>query len=170
MSKWHCAIDGAKYGPVSAQDLRNWLMEGRLKPTDHVWTEGMDDWAPYNTVEELNSGIVVQDGGAVYVQGPDQIGLQQGNGLAVAGMVLGIVSLVLVCLWFISLPCAIVGLCLSAAGKGRARETNSGGGMAVAGIALSCVTLALLLIILLVTFFMGIGMMERALENMPRHR
>jgi len=169
MSKWHCAIDGRKYGPVSAQELRKWLAEGRLKPADHVWTEGMADWVPYNTVEELNTGIVPQAGVGVYVQGPVQIGPRQGNGLAVAGMVLGIVSLVLICIWFVSLPCAIVGLCLSVVGKNKARETNSGGGMAITGLVLSCVTLALLVIILL-TFLMGIGMMGEALRNLPRHR
>ena len=89
---------------------------------------------------------------AVYVQAPVQ--QPPGNGLAVAGMVLGIVSLVLFCLWFISLPGAIVGLCLSAAGKNKAKITNSGGGMAITGIILSCVTLALLLL-LLVGVIMG---------------
>ena len=166
MSKWHCAINGAKYGPVSAQDLRNWLVEGRLKPTDHVWTEGMPDWAPYNTVEELNSGIVVQVGGGAYVQGPGQAGPQQSNGMAIAGMVLGIVSLPLLCLWFIGLPCAIAGLCLSFVGKSRARETDSGGGMAIAGIVLSCITLALAFIALVV----GISLIGSILQNMPRHR
>jgi len=168
MSKWHCAIDGRKYGPVSAQELRNWLAEGRLKPTDHVWSEGLADWVPYNTVEELNSGIVPQVGGS-YVQGAGQVGPQQDNGLAVAGMVLGIVSLVLICLWPVSLPCAIVGLCLSVVGKNKARETNSGGGMAITGLVLSCVTLALL-VILLVTFLMGISVMGGALRNLPISR
>jgi len=168
MSKWHCAIDGSKYGPVSAQELHNWLAEGRLKPTDDVWTEGMADWVPYNTVEELNTGIVPQ-AGVVYVQGPGQVGPQQGNGLAVAGMVLGIVSLVLICIWFVSLPCAIVGLCLSVVGKNKALETNSGGGMAITGLVLSCITLALLVIVL-VMFLMGIGMMGEALRNLPRGR
>jgi len=169
MSKWHCAIDGKKYGPVSAQELRGWLAEGRLRPDDHVWTEGMADWAPYNTVEELNSGIVPQVGGEVYMQGPGRTGPQQGNGLAVAGMVLGIVSVPLVCLWFISLPCAIVGLCLSVVGKNKARETNTGGGMAITGLVLSCVTLGLL-VIGLIAFLMGIGMMGEALRNLPRAR
>ena len=165
MSKWHCAIDGRKYGPVSARELRNWLSQGRLKPTDHVWTEGMADWAPYNTVEELNSGIV-PPGGGVSLQGPGQVVPQQGNGLAVAGMVLGIVSVPFICVWPIGLVCAIVGLCLSVVGKNKAQETNSGGGMAMAGLVLSCVTLALLLIGLVV----GLSMMNSIFRNLPRHR
>ncbi len=103
------------------------------------------------------------------MQGPGLAGPQQGNGLAVAGMVLGIVSLVLICIWFVSLPCAIVGLCLSVVGKNKALETNSGGGMAITGLVLSCVTLALL-VVLLVMFFMGLGMMGSAFRNLPRPR
>ena len=43
MNKWHCAIGSTKYGPVSAEDMRKWIAEGRLRPTDNVWTEGMPD-------------------------------------------------------------------------------------------------------------------------------
>ena len=132
MNKWHCAIDGKKYGPVSGQDLRQWLAEGRLKPTDHVWTEGMVGWVPLHTVEEFSNAPVPQ----TYAQVPTQTAPQQGNGMAVAGMVLGIVSLVLICIWFLSPILAIVGLCLSIAGKKRADETNTGKGMALAGIIL----------------------------------
>jgi hypothetical protein len=163
MSKWHCAIDGRKYGPVSAQELRKWLAEGRLKPTDHVWTEGLTGWVPYNTVEELNSGIAPQAGGGASVQGLDRTAPQQGNGMAVAGMILGIVSVPFVCLWPIGLVCAIVGLCLSVVGKNKARETNSGEGMAVAGIILSCVTLALIVL----AFIVGISMISSMFRNMP---
>ena len=132
MNKWHCTIDGKKYGPVSADELRRWISEGRLTPADYVWTEGMTDWVPYNTVEELNYGPAPQ----IYAQDTGQFRPQQGNGLAVAGMVLGIVSLPLICLWPIALICAIVGLCLSIVGKNRAQETNTGAGMALAGIIL----------------------------------
>jgi hypothetical protein len=165
MNKWHCAIDGTKYGPVSAQDLHQWLAEGRLKPTDQVWTEGMVDWVPFNTVEELNSGVAPQP----YAPAPMRTAPQQGNGMAVAGMVLGIVSLVLICIWFLSPICAIVGLCLSVVGKKRAEETNTGKGMAIAGIVLSCVTLALL-IIGLIAVLMGLGIMGHLLQNMPKHQ
>jgi hypothetical protein len=160
MNKWHCAINGTKYGPVSAQDLRDWLADGRLKPTDQVWTEGMPDWVAFNTVEELNTGLAPQVPGNTYTQ-PTQ---QQGNGLAVAGMVLGIISLPLICLWPISIPCAIVGLCLSVVGKNNAQKTNSGEGMALAGLVLSCITLALLAA-LLISFLMGLGTMSSFLRN-----
>jgi hypothetical protein len=162
MSKWHCAINDKKYGPVSADQLRQWISEGRLSPTDYVWTDGMADWVPYNTVEELSHDPTPH----IHPQNTDQFRPQQGNGLAVAGMVLGIVSLALICLWPIALICAVVGICLSFAGKSRAEETNTGAGMAVAGIVLSCVTIALVVIGAIV----GLTMMNSIFHNMPRHR
>lgn len=148
MSQWHCTINGRKYGPVSAQDLHNWLAEGRLRPTDHVWTDGMDDWAPCNTVEEFNRHTPPQ----------------QSNRKAKASMVLGIVSLpavivtlppmyfslftlmlpvacVFVCLWICGVACAIVGVCLGVAGRRQAIKANGGEGAAIAGISLGCITL-----------------------------
>ena len=141
MSKWHCTINGAKYGPVSAEELRKWVAEGRLQPADYVWCEGMVDWAQYNTIAELNYTGVPQS----YVQGA----APPSNGMAVAGMVLGIISVPFVCLWPIGLICAIVGLCLSVVGKNRANTTKTGGGMAVAGIALACATFVLLILLLI---------------------
>ena len=71
---------------------------------------------------------------------------KQGNGLAVAGMVLGIIGLVSICFWFIGLPCAILGLILSCLGKSKSKITGTGGGMATAGIITSAIALALVAI------------------------
>jgi len=158
MSKWHCTIDGKKYGPVSAQELRQWLAEGRLQTNDYVWTEGMTDWAPYSSIAELNYGGVPQQ----QTYAPVAAQQEQGNGMAVAGMVLGIVSVPMICLWPIGLICAIVGLCLGVAGKNRSQISNTGAGMAVAGIVLSCITIALILL----AFIVGIGMISSVMRGL----
>ena len=46
MSQWYCYVNGQKYGPVSQEVLHGWVVEGRVRPTDNVWCEGMSDWAP----------------------------------------------------------------------------------------------------------------------------
>jgi hypothetical protein len=158
MSKWHCTISDQKYGPVSSEQLRQWVAEGRLRPNDYVWCEGMTDWAPYNTIAELNYAPATQP---TYVQVP----VDQGNGMAVAGMVLGIISVVTVCLWPISLILAIIGLCLSIAGKSRSSRTNTGGGMAITGIVLSCVALAMIALLL----FAGMAFL-RSIPTRYRYR
>lgn len=72
---------------------------------------------------------------------------QGGAGLAIAAMVLGIVALVLsCCTYYISLPCAIIGIILAAVSlKGQ----KPGKGMAIAGLVCAIVSLipAILLII-----------------------
>ncbi len=66
-----------------------------------------------------------------------------GKGLGIAGMVLGICSIVFSCLWYFGLPCAIVGLVLSAVGYSKAKKVNMKNSMALAGIVLSAISLAL---------------------------
>jgi uncharacterized membrane protein len=46
MAQWYCIVDGQRYGPGTEQEVRAWMAEGRVKPTDYVWAEGMPTWAP----------------------------------------------------------------------------------------------------------------------------
>ena len=61
----------------------------------------------------------------------------QTNGLAVAGLVLGIASAALFFFWFVAIPCGIVGIVLSIIGLGRSKTRGKGKGMAMAGLILS---------------------------------
>ncbi|MBI5723672.1 MAG: DUF4339 domain-containing protein [Planctomycetes bacterium] len=53
MGQWYCHTDGQKYGPVSFEELQQWGKEDRIKPTDNVWTEGMENWTPARTIPGL---------------------------------------------------------------------------------------------------------------------
>ena len=44
-----------------------------------------------------------------------------GKGMSITAMILGIVSLVFCCVWYISIPCAIVGLILGCLGNSKER-------------------------------------------------
>ena len=101
---------------------------------------------------------------------PPAGGAGQGNGLAIAGMVLGIVGLVGLCIWWLGLPCAIVGLILSICAKKKAAVTGTGGGMATAGIVTSVVALGLAVlgfIFMIVGFAIFSSAVKEGLENMP---
>lgn len=86
-------------------------------------------------------------------QAPQQPVYQQpitvpGKGLGVAGMVLGIISLVFCCCTlYISVPCAVIGLILSAVGMSKAKKAGMKNGCAVAGIVCSCIALALTILV-----------------------
>ncbi len=66
------------------------------------------------------------------------------KGKSVAAMILGIVSLVFSCIWWISIPCSIVGLILGIIGK-----KSGGRGMAITGIILSSISIALAVLVVL---------------------
>lgn len=66
------------------------------------------------------------------------------KGMAVASLVLGIISVVLFCVWYLSLPCAVVGLIL-----GILSLKSSGRGMAIAGLVLSIIALAIAVVMII---------------------
>ena len=63
------------------------------------------------------------------------------SGICIAAMVLGIVSLVLLCFWPISLPCAVVAFILGLVGLKK-----PGRGMAIAGIVTGVITFVIMII------------------------
>lgn len=78
-----------------------------------------------------------QQNGQIVNQQPDN----GGKGLSIASLVLGIVSVIFsCCLWYIGLPCGIIGLVL---GILSMKKKAPGKGMAIAGIILSAVALVL---------------------------
>ena len=53
-SMWHYVKNGTeKLGPVPESELKSLVDSGRINPTDLVWSEGMTDWQPYNTLPAL---------------------------------------------------------------------------------------------------------------------
>lgn len=69
---------------------------------------------------------------------------QESKGLSIASMVLGIVSLALFCVYYLSIPCAILALIFGFIGRKRGAK-----GMAITGIVLGIVALGLDLLIIL---------------------
>ncbi|MFI5828704.1 DUF4190 domain-containing protein [Streptomyces sp. NPDC051578] len=65
------------------------------------------------------------------------------NGLAVAALVTGIASLLLLWLWFVGIPLALVAIGLGVAALRRARNGAGRRGMAITGLVLGAVTVVL---------------------------
>lgn len=82
-------------------------------------------------------GRMPQQSQYVYVQQQEH---KESVGLAVASMVLGIISLVLFCIIYVSIPCATIGGILGAISL----STKKGGkGMAIAGLVCSLITIVI---------------------------
>ncbi len=90
------------------------------------------------------------------------------KGLAIASMVLGIVALVLFCVWYISIPCAILALVF-----GIISLKSSKRGMAIAGISTGSVGFVLMILLYAFIFFViGVGTfsgLKDALEYYEDH-
>ena len=82
-----------------------------------------------------------------------------GKGLGVTSMVLGIVALVLFCIWYLAIPCAIIGAALGGVAQSKAKAAGVKNGMAVAGITCSCIALgiAVLFVILGIIGLASVG-------------
>lgn len=72
-----------------------------------------------------------------------------GKGLGITSMVLGIVSLALFCVWYLAIPCAIVGAALGGVALSKAKVVGVKNGMATAGVACSCIALGIAILFLL---------------------
>ena len=50
---WYYSEGERQKGPVSADDLKELVEKGHIKPTDLVWQPGMGDWVAANTIRGL---------------------------------------------------------------------------------------------------------------------
>ena len=130
--------DGKQYGPVSVEQLRSWLTQGRINALTRVQAVGTQEWRPARDVPELaslfpGSGIVHPGTAPPVLQVPEADNRRKG--VAVASFVLGLCSFVL-CLSFITaIPAIILGH-VARNRAARSPERFSGGGFAMAGIVL----------------------------------
>ena len=85
---------------------------------------------------------------------------QESKGLSIASMVLGIISVVLFCIWYISIPCAILAIIFGIIGMKK-----GGRGMGIAGLVLGIVALAILAIIYLLALI-GVASLTSTISSM----
>ena len=136
--------DNREYGPVTLDQLRQWLAEGRVNDETRVRAEGQAEWRPLATL-----GLNLGSAPAPSVPSPYPQPLKT-NGMAIAGLVMGILSLIQCCCFvFGILGIIFSGIALSQINK---RPTEfTGRGMAVAGLVMSI--LGLIINVALVIFY-----------------
>jgi len=100
-------------------------------------------------------------GAPLYPGGP-----QQSQGLAIASMVLGIISLVTFCLWFVAIPMAILAIVLGGIHLQKVNKlpVQTGKGMAIAGLV--CGLIAIAIAVAIAIFALTVGSeLENELED-----
>ena len=82
-------IDGQTYGPVTAEQVRHWLAENRVRSDTLVQPEGAADWKPLNSFPEFASDLKTAP--PVIVPLPSDVAQRASNKIAagVCGIILG---------------------------------------------------------------------------------
>jgi type II secretory pathway pseudopilin PulG len=125
--------DGKEYGPVSAEQIQQWLKAGRVDALTKAAREGTTDWRPIGEFPELMP--------APYVEA-------QTDGKAIGSLVCGILSVtILSCL--AGIPAIILGH-MSRSAIRKSLGQLKGEGMALAGLILGYVSLAIIPVILII--------------------
>ena len=75
-----------------------------------------------------------------------------GNGLAIASMVLGIVSILTFCIWWLCLILGVLAIAFAAIGIYKAKMVGAKSPLAVTGLVCGCIGIGLMLIIYLLTY------------------
>jgi hypothetical protein len=136
--------DGREYGPIPAEVLCQWIAESRADAQTRVLAEGSTEWKPLASLPEFGLSAFA---GAKFVPPPAPFSTSlppKNNPLAVAGLVLGIISVT--CGWCCcsGLPFSVVGVifCIVALSQIRADPLRQQGrGLAITGLVLCCLSL-----------------------------
>lgn len=86
---------------------------------------------------------------------------EESKGMSIAALILGIVSLVMLCIWYISIPCSILAIIFGILGRKK-----GGKGMGTAGLVLGIITVALIYIL----FVAGIATMFSVLKDIDYNK
>ena len=139
--------DGREYGPVTAEQIRAWIAEGRIERRTPVFVEGAKDWNFVGLLPEFISGFGTTSKPPTIApppRSPTAAGqMAKTNAYAQAGMIFGILSVTCCCCGF---PFGILGLIFSLVGLSQINanpQWHEGRGMAIAGLILSGLSLLL---------------------------
>jgi hypothetical protein len=135
--------DGREYGPITAAQIRQWIIEGRIERQTPVFVDGAKDWNFVGLLPEFANCFTPTTPPIVLPRtGPSRV-----NSSAMTGLVCGILSWVFFCCCG-GFPFNLLGLVFSLIGLSqinRHPELYEGRGQAIAGLALSISSLLLIL-------------------------
>ena len=86
----------------------------------------------------------------------------QSSGMAIASLVLGIISL-FICLSWVAAACGVLAIIFGLIAMNKVKAgTGGGGGMAKAGFIMGCIGLALDVLIIILAMMFGVSILQRA--------
>ncbi len=141
--------DQKEYGPITEEQLRQWIIERRLHAQSLVRLDGSPTWLPLVQLPEFSAALAASGPAVMPVTQP----APRTNPMAITGLVMGIIALpaFMCCYGF---PFNVLGIIFSTIALSQIKknpQVEQGKGLAIAGLILSI--LSLLLIVAAVLFF-----------------
>ena len=131
--------DGKEYGPVTLEQLKNWLAQGRISAKTRVQVQGSSDWRAAGDVPEL-AGLFAATNALAAGSEPPLIpeapqAPKQRKGMAIVSFVLGLCSFLLCLSVLTGIPAIILGHIARHRAR-RSPERYAGRGFASVGLTL----------------------------------
>jgi hypothetical protein len=141
--------DGREYGPITADQLRNWIAEGRATAQTKVQAEGSAQWKPLTEYLEFAAALARTPPpqpapGPIYINPTPRT-----NSLAVAAMVMGVLSMsscVCCCGCCYGLPFNVLGVIFALVALSQIKndpQSQQGRGLAITGLILCLLSFVL---------------------------
>lgn len=144
--------DGRQYGPVSAEQLQQWIAEGRANAQTHTLAEGATEWKPLGVVPEFATRFAPQTPPTISPPVPGPV--RKTNSNAMAGLIFGILAF-FCCCKFLFGPLGIIFSLVGLSQINRHPEFYEGRGLAIAGLVLSILSLLLAVLFILIALVTG---------------
>jgi hypothetical protein len=165
--------DGRVYGPVSAEQVKQWIAQGRANAQTHALADGAVAWITLGQLPEFANCFSAQVppispvppvSGTIppFPAGP----LRKINGHAILGLVFGILSFAccfMCCINWLFAPLGIIFSLIGLSQVNHHPELYEGRSMAIAGLVLSILSLVIAFILLIC--FMANGQFHYSYNN-----
>ena len=138
--------DGRTCGPVTAEQLREWIAEGRADAQTQVWTEGASQWRPLAEYAEFAPLLAMRPPSLAAPGTACSAARPPSPSLATASLVMGLLSLTCGLCCCYGLPFNLLGIVFALVALAQMRHQpwpRAGRGQAIAGLVLSLLSLAL---------------------------
>ena len=137
--------DQKQYGPVTEEQLRQWILDGRLTPQSQVKAESDAEWRPLSAFPEFAAALAAR---SATTGTPSPLSSTvppmpaKTSGLAITSLVLGILGL-FTC-GITALFGLILGVMAMVKAKQPGRGASGGSGIALAGVIVSAIFLLMI--------------------------
>ena len=144
--------DGRPYGPVSGEQLRHWLAEGRAHAQTQTLAEGAVEWKLLGTLPEFAGHFAPPV--PPTISPPSYRPVLKTNSYAIAGMIFGILAF-LCCCKFLFGALGIIFSLIGLSQINQRPDLYEGRSLAITGLVLSILSLLLAMLFLLIALATG---------------